>query len=153
MNRRDFGRTALAVAATAAVAPHALAASSLSVPRTAAATQVSILDCVVIDHSRNVLRRVYLKHADFEGRKSVLEPTGGIVRYRHFEFLRSDGLVVGGSAKMAYWTTFYDTLENEALHLYMPPATKRFDRSEFKTYAEDVRYYLNGRIVPIDSLA
>jgi hypothetical protein len=153
MNRRNFSKTALAVAATAMVAPRALAATPTMAPRTPAITQVSILDCVVIDFTRNVERWVPLKHPDFEGRKFVYEPTGALIQYRHFEFLRSDGLVIGGSAKMSYWTTYYDALENEALHLYKPATTKRFDRSEFLTYVEEVRYYLNGRIVPIDQLA
>jgi hypothetical protein len=141
MNRRDFGKTALAVAAAALVTPSALAAEPQS-----------IIDCVVIDYTRNRLVWRLLKQPDFEGHRFVYEDTGSPVQYRHFEFLRSDGLVVGASARMAFWTTFYDAFENEVQHMEKAPTAKAFTHAQFMTYIEEVRAYFNGRIVPIDQL-
>jgi hypothetical protein len=35
----------------------------------------------------------------------------------------------------------------------MPPGGKKFTRSEFKSYVEEVRNYFDGHIVPISDLA
>jgi len=142
MNRRDFGKVAFAVAATAVVAPAALAAEPSA-----------IIDCIVIDYETNKQRWRPLDHADVAGHTFVYEDTGEQVTHRHFEFLRGDGLVAGAGTRIEYWTEFYDLCENEFLHMLKLPATRRFDHAEFLRYVEDVRYYLNGRIVPPDQLA
>jgi hypothetical protein len=142
MNRRDFGKAALAVAATAVVAPAALAAEPSA-----------ILDCIVIDYETDKLRWRPLEHPDFSGHTFEYENTGEQTKHRHFEFLRADGLVMGAGTRIEHWTAFYDHSENEFQHLFKPVTTKRFDHAEFLRYVEDVRYYLNGRIVPPDQLA
>jgi hypothetical protein len=142
MNRRDFGKTALAVAASAMVAPAALA----STPR-------SITDSVVIDYEGKGLRWVYLDAPDETGHRFAYEDTGETVRYRHFEFLRDDGLVVGESTKMSRWAESYDSFEREFLQMSKPPGSKRFSGEEFSRYVEEVRYYYDGRIVPVEDLA
>jgi hypothetical protein len=142
MNRREFGKAALGVAGTALIAPRALAAEHRS-----------IVDCIVIDYVKNKKRWVHLKQPDENGRTFVYEDTAGTIDYRHFEFLGSDGLVAGRSSTTKLWTQCYDSFESEFVNMYMPPGAKKFTRSEFVRYVEDVRYYFNGRIVPIEDLA
>jgi hypothetical protein len=143
MNRREFGKTALGVAAVAMVAPRALAATQSR----------SIIDCIVIDYEKNKKKWVHLKQPDQDGRTFVYKDTSGTIQYRHFEFLGSDGLVVGKSSPMSLWTQCYDSFETEFENLSMPTGGKRFTRSEFTSYVEEVKLYYNGRIVPISDLA
>jgi hypothetical protein len=141
MNRRDFGKTAFAVTVTGMVAPVALAS-----------TPHSVTDSIVIDFEKSRRRWVHLHSPDEAGRKFAYEETGETVRYRHFEFLRDDGLVVGQSTKMTGWTQAYDSFENEFVHLYKPAGSKQFSHEEFVKYADEVRIYLNGWIVPLHEL-
>jgi hypothetical protein len=141
MNRRDFGKTALAITVTAMAAPAALASAGHS-----------IVDSVVIDFNKNRVRWVHLKQPDEKGRKFAYQETGQVERYRHFEFLREDGLVVGQSTGMTNWTAAYDSFENEFLTMYKTPGSKRFTRLEFQKYVTEVRIYLNGWIVPLNEI-
>jgi hypothetical protein len=141
MNRRDFGKTALAVTVTAMAAPAALAS-----------TPHSVTDCIVIDFGKSQQRWVHLRTPDEKGRHFAYQETGEMVTYRHFEFLRDDGLVVGQSTTMAYWTQTYDTLENSFLAMRMPAGSKGFTPEEFRKYVDEVRIDLNGWIVPLTEL-
>ena len=76
-----------------------------------------------------------------------------MVTYRHFEFLRDDGLVVGQSTTMAYWTQAYDSLENSFVAMSMPAGSKAFTQEEFRKYVDEVRIDLDGWIVPLSELA
>src|SRR5580658_10511267 len=114
MNRREFGKAALGVAAAAMVAPRALAAE----PR-------SITDCIVIDYVKSKKRWVHLDPPDEYGHTFAYEDTSGTVPYRHFEFLGSDGLVAGKSSTLNLWTECYDSFENEFVNMYMPPGGKK----------------------------
>lgn len=142
MNRREFGKAALGVATAVLIAPMARAVEPSA-----------IIDCIVIDYEKDKHRLVHLKEPDFEGRNFVYEDSGEQVGYRHFEFLRSDGLVMGQSSEMQWWTQCYDSLEDEFMHATFPAGGKRFSRDEFRSYVEGVRDYFNGRIVPVDELA
>lgn len=142
MNRRDFGKAALGVAATSLITPVALAQGHRS-----------IKDCVVIDFEKNKKRWRHLSEPDEAGRTFVYEETSKTAQYRHFEFLGSDGLVVGISSPMEHWTRCYDFFENEFVYFYKQPAGKVFSHPEFLTYVEGVRDYLNGYIVPPKDLA
>ena len=141
MNRRDFGKTAFAITATALLAPTALAS-----------TTHSISDSIVIDFEMNRKRWVNLRTPDEKGRRFAYEETGEGVRYRHFQFLRDDGLVVGQSSIMANWTSVYDSFKDEFLHMYKPAGGRRFSHEEFRIYVDNVRIYLNGWIVPLNEL-
>jgi len=142
MNRREFGKTALGVAAAALIAPRAMAAEHRN-----------IIESIVIDYERSKKRWRHLKEPDEAGHAFLYEDTDETEAYRHFEFLGSDGLVVGKSSKLARWTECYESLESEFLSLYKPPSGKRFNHGEFLKYVEEVRDYFNGRIVPIEELA
>lgn len=131
----------MTIAVAVAVAPSALAAQT-----------AAVIDCIVIDHQVSGKTWVYLPEPDFEGRRFRFEEDGEQVQYRHFEFLRADGLVIGVSARIERWTECYDRTEDEFIHMYKPPAYKRFDHAEFLQYVEDVRYSLNGYIVPPEQL-
>jgi hypothetical protein len=141
MNRRDFGKTAFAVTVTALAAPAALG----SAPH-------SVTDSIVIDFDKSQKRWVHLRTPDENGRNFAYEDTGKMVRYRHFEFLRDDGLIVGQSTTMGNWTQAYDAFENEFVHMYKPAGGKRYTHEEFQKYVDDVRIYLNGWIVPLNEL-
>jgi hypothetical protein len=141
MNRRDFGKTAFAVTVTAMVAPVALAQ-----------TTHTIIDSIVIDFEKSGQRWVHRRTPDEKGRHFGFEETGEQVRYRHFQFLREDGLIAGESTKMGNWTSTYDSFENEFLHMYMPAGGRRFNHAEFRQYVDEVRIYLNGWIVPLHEL-
>jgi hypothetical protein len=141
MNRREFGKAALGVAAASFIGPVALAAA----PR-------SIVDTIVIDYQKPKRRWRLLKEPDFEGHKFVYEDTDETESYRHFQFLGSDGLVVGESAEMKWWPACYDSLEDEFLHSFNPPAGKRFSHDEFRHYVEEVREYFNGRIITLEEM-
>lgn len=138
MNRREFGKTAFAVTVTAIGAPAALAI----VPH-------SVIDSVVIDFQKSTQQPVHLNNPDEEGRHFAYRETGDLVTYRHFEFLREDGLVIGQSTSMNYWTQTYDILENSFLAMKKPADAMSFTREEFKIYVEKVRISLNGWIVPL----
>jgi hypothetical protein len=142
MNRRQFGKTALGVAAATVLTPTAFAAQ-----------RRSIKDCVVIDFRQYKKHWRHFAEPDGEGRTFVYEDSSSTASFRHFEFLGSDGLVIGISTRIEHWTRCYDTFEDEFLHFYKQNMGKVFTHSEFLTYVEDVRDYLNGNIVPIDSLA
>ena len=142
MNRREFGKTALGLAAAAVIAPRAMAAEHRS-----------IIESIVIDYERYKKRWRHLEEPDEQGHTFVYEDTDEMEGYRHFEFLGSDGLVVGKSSKIARWTECYDTLQSEFLYLYKPQSGKRFSHDEFLKHVEQVRDYFNGRIVPIEELA
>ncbi len=141
MNRRDFGKTAFAVTATALFAPVALAS-----------TTHSITDSIVIDFEKNRKRWAHLRVPDERGQHFAFEETGDVVRYRHIEFLRDDGLIAGQSTTMQNWTSVYDSFENEFLHMYKPEGASRFTHEEFRKYVDNVRIYFNGWIVPLNEL-
>jgi hypothetical protein len=142
MNRREFGRTALGVAATTLIAPAAMAAQ----PRT-------IRDCIVIDYDQSKKKWRNLPKPDSKGRKFVYDESSKTAKFRHFEFLGSDGLVLGVSTPMQLWAACYDQFEQDFISFYTPPSGKKFTHSEFLRYAEDVRYYFNGHVVEISDLA
>jgi hypothetical protein len=141
MNRRDFGKTALAVTVTALAAPAALAS-----------TPHSVKDCIVIDFQGKQQHWAHLHTPDEKGRHFAFQETGEMVTYRHFEFLRDDGLVVGQSTSMAYWTQTYDSLESSFGAMTKPAGGKAFTQEEFKKYVNEVRIALNGWIVPLNEL-
>jgi len=141
MNRRDFGKTAFAITVTAMVTPVALAQ-----------TTHAITDSIVIDFEKSRQRWVHLKTPDEKGRHFAYEETGQLVRYRHFQFLREDGLIAGESTKIENWTSVYDSFETEFLHMYKPAGGRRFTHEEFRDYVDEVRIYLNGWIVPLHEL-
>ena len=94
-----------------------------------------------------------LAHGDGEGRHFIYEATGETAAHRHFQFLGSDGLVVGRSSPMELWTANYQTLEDEFTTFYKVPGSKAFSRDEFQQYVDVVRTSLNGNYVPINALA
>jgi hypothetical protein len=141
MNRRDFGKTALAVTVTAMTAPAALASTSHTV-----------VDSVVIDFEKSGQRWTHLHTPDEKGRRFAYQETGERVTYRHFEFLRDDGLVVGQTTTMASWTQTYDAFENSFLTMSKAAGSQRFTQAQFQKYVDEVRVYLNGWIVPVHEL-
>ncbi|MGA2046951.1 MAG: twin-arginine translocation signal domain-containing protein [Terracidiphilus sp.] len=141
MNRRDFGKTALAVTATALVAPAALAS-----------TGHSVTDSVIIDFKTSQQIWVHLSTPDEKGRQFAYQDTGKMVTYRHFEFLRDDGLVVGQSSSMANWTQTYDSFENSFLAMSKQAGSPVFTLEEFRKYVDEVKIYLNGWTVPLNEV-
>jgi len=141
LNRREFGKAALGVATATLVRPVAFAA-----------TLRTILACVVIDYDKNRKSWHHLDQPDEAGRTSVYQDSSRKDKYRHFEFLGNDGLVVGLSTKREHWTQGYDAFEEQFMTFYMSPSGKRFTQSEFKRYVENVRIDLNGHFVEIQDL-
>jgi hypothetical protein len=148
MNRREFGKVTMGAVAVGMVAPLAEAATI----RRPASTR-SIIDCVIIDFDKSKQRWIHLTERDERGRDFIYEDTGETAAHRHFEFLGSDGLVVGRSSPMEFWTSNYQTLEDEFLTFYKVPGSKAFSRDEFQQYVDVVRTSLNGNYVPINALA
>jgi hypothetical protein len=124
----------------------------MAAPAALASTPHSVTDCFVIDFGKSQKRWAHLRTADEKGRHFAYQETGEMVTYRHFEFLRDDGLVVGQSTTMAYWTQTYDSLENSFVAMRMPADSKAFSQEEFRKYVDEVRNDLNGWIVPISEL-
>lgn len=141
MNRRDFGKTAFAITVTALAAPAALAS-----------TGHSIIDSVVIDFERSRKRWVHVHSPDERGPRFAYQETGERERFRHFEFLREDGLVVGQSSSMTNWTATYDAFENEFLTMYRTPGSPQFTPTQFQKYVDGVRISLNGWIIPLNEI-
>ena len=148
MNRREFNKVTLGAVTVGMVAP---LAAAQTVRRPAAPR--SIVDCVIIDFDKNKLVRRALKEPDDQGRFYRFEDTGETTSHRHFEFLGSDGLVVGRSSPVEFWTSNYESLEGEFATFYKVPDAKPFSRDEFQEYVDTVRTYLNGNYVPIHALA
>ena len=142
MNRRDFGKAALGVTAISLVAPAALAQ-----------THRTVKDCIVIDYDKNKTNWHHLSQPDAKGRTFRYDASSKTAKYRHFEFLGSDGLVVGISTTMDRWTHCYDSFEKDFMYSYRKSVAKPFTHSEFLTYVQEVRQSLNGHIVAPEELA
>jgi hypothetical protein len=141
MNRREFGIAAIGATAAALIAPVARAGELRA-----------ITDCIVIDYEKPKQRFVLLDEPDEKGHKFVFEDADQRMSYRHIEFLRNDGLVMGESWQLSRWSRNYDSFKNEFLSTLKPSGAKSFTYDEFLKYAQEVREYFDGRMVPSEEL-
>ena len=141
MNRREFGIAAFGATAAAFIAPVARAGESRA-----------IADCIVIDYEKPRQSMVWLDEPDEKGHTFVHEDTDEQVSYRHIEFLRNDGLVMGESWELSQWSKYYNSFRSEFLSTMKPAGAKGFTYDEFLKYAQEVREYFDGRMIPSEEV-
>jgi hypothetical protein len=148
MNRREFNKVTFGAVVVGMAAP-----LSAAVPVRRQVAPRSVIDCIIIDFEKSKLVRRAVAGRDERDHAFTLEDSGETASHRHFEFLGSDGLVIGRSSPVEFWTTNYQSLEDEFSTLYHASGFKPFSRDEFQQYADTVRTSLNGNYVPIQALS